>query len=96
MSNPIFEQQPGLVESSFVAKVYSKTNQTSSEIIDALFDEMDSSYGDIDTFIRDAGDDIEALFDELDQQFCEFLNERHIYQYDEDDLSAYTRNSSPA
>lgn len=57
---------------------------------------MDSSYGDIDTFIRDAGDDIEALFDELDQQFCEFLNERHIYQYDEDDLSAYTRNSSPA
>lgn len=66
MSNPIFEQQPGLVESSFVAKVYSKTNQTSSEIIDALFDEMDSSYGDIDTFIRDAGDDIEALFDELD------------------------------
>ena len=78
MSNPIFEQQPGLVESSFVAKVYSKTNQTSSEIIDALFDEMDSSYGDIDTFIRDAGDDIEALFDELDQQFCEFLNERHI------------------
>ena len=53
--------------------------------------ELDSLYSDLDTFIRNADDDVESIFDALDQQFCEFLRGQHIYQYDEDDIADYTR-----
>ena len=91
MSYPIFEQQSGEVSHTAVAMVYNGTNQLATRLIGSYMSELDSLYSDLDTFIRNADDDVESIFDALDQQFCEFLRGQHIYQYDEDDIADYTR-----
>lgn len=89
---PIFEQKTGEAPHRVVARVYGETNRLASEQISHFMNAMDSLYGNLDTFIRNADDAAEEIFDALDEQFCAFLREQNIFQYDEGDLSEETRH----